>query len=318
MTTVFIIHDLLSRSECDAFREECDSWRAALSNRDLTNYGTSIDLFEDSSLSERHPARKYVDAYFTERWKYLMPSDSSHRDIMRRFLTEGLPSIVQALYEVEHGVYLFNENYIIKESGSNIAFRWHIDAEEQLAALMGSSSKYEYYSAWCALDDVSEQNGTIYFPDDTEFITYQAKIVQQSDSRHIGLCLVPTVPSLTSDMRVAASVQPSEDSEGIPVEASAGSVVIFSSTAWHRSGINTTDQCRRVLYAQYSPEIIRASGRRETSSSDVELGKRKHSDLDGTTCDKHSSESDKEGPLCFAIECTTMHVDLSSAVSEPK
>ena len=43
---------------------------------------------------------------------------------------------------------------------------------------------------------------------------------------------------------------------GDPVLVPAGSIACFSSTAFHRSGPNTTDRMRRVYLAQYSSEPI--------------------------------------------------------------
>ena len=43
---------------------------------------------------------------------------------------------------------------------------------------------------------------------------------------------------------------------GDPVVVPAGSVACFSSTIFHRSGPNTTDEMRRVYVAQYSTEPI--------------------------------------------------------------
>ena len=47
---------------------------------------------------------------------------------------------------------------------------------------------------------------------------------------------------------------------GVPAIVPAGSVVVFSSLSFHRSGPNTTDQMRRAYVTQYSPEIIRRPG----------------------------------------------------------
>jgi ectoine hydroxylase-related dioxygenase (phytanoyl-CoA dioxygenase family) len=46
------------------------------------------------------------------------------------------------------------------------------------------------------------------------------------------------------------------DDPGDPVIVPAGSIVCFSTTLFHRSGANTTDQMRRVYVAQYSAEPI--------------------------------------------------------------
>ena len=46
------------------------------------------------------------------------------------------------------------------------------------------------------------------------------------------------------------------DDPGDPVVVRAGSIVCFSSTVFHRSGPNLTDQMRRVYVAQYSAEPL--------------------------------------------------------------
>jgi hypothetical protein len=46
------------------------------------------------------------------------------------------------------------------------------------------------------------------------------------------------------------------DDPGVPVIAPAGSIAVFSSVCFHRSGANTTDRTRRVYLAQYSAEPI--------------------------------------------------------------
>ena len=43
---------------------------------------------------------------------------------------------------------------------------------------------------------------------------------------------------------------------GIPAIVPAGSIVVFSSYVFHRSGPNLTDKLRRVYLAQYSPRMI--------------------------------------------------------------
>ena len=50
------------------------------------------------------------------------------------------------------------------------------------------------------------------------------------------------------------------EAPGVPAIVPAGSVVVFSSLSFHRSGPNTTDQMRRAYVTQYSPEIIRCPG----------------------------------------------------------
>ena len=53
------------------------------------------------------------------------------------------------------------------------------------------------------------------------------------------------------------------EAPGVPAIVPAGSVVVFSSLSFHRSGPNTTDQMRRAYVTQYSPEILRRPGETE-------------------------------------------------------
>jgi ectoine hydroxylase-related dioxygenase (phytanoyl-CoA dioxygenase family) len=47
----------------------------------------------------------------------------------------------------------------------------------------------------------------------------------------------------------------------------AGSIVVFSSYVFHRSGPNLTDQLRRVYLAQFTPQIIRGPDGRQWGQS---------------------------------------------------
>mgnify|MGYP001612325022 CR=1 FL=1 len=51
--------------------------------------------------------------------------------------------------------------------------------------------------------------------------------------------------------------------EGVPAIVPAGSVVVFSSLSFHRSGFNRTSKMRRAYVTQYSPEPICKPGTSE-------------------------------------------------------
>ena len=87
------------------------------------------------------------------------------------------------------------------------------------------------------LDDVSEANGTVHL------LSYA-----RAGTRDV----VPHVrDEETNDM-----IGYFGDDGGDPVTMSAGSIVCFSSTLFHRSGPNTTEHMRRVYVAQYSAEPL--------------------------------------------------------------
>jgi ectoine hydroxylase-related dioxygenase (phytanoyl-CoA dioxygenase family) len=134
-------------------------------------------------------------------------------------------------------VYLFNEQYVIKAAEKGMKFAWHQDS-----GYVGYPHR-EYLSCWCALDDMSEANGTVYM------LSYD---------RAGGRDTVAHKREAGSNDLVGYH----GDDPGVPVICPAGSIAVFSSNCFHRSGTNTTSAMRRVYLAQYSAEpIIRPDGR---------------------------------------------------------
>ena len=127
--------------------------------------------------------------------------------------------------------YLFNEQFVVKGAERGMKFGWHQDS-----GYIGHPHR-EYLSCWCALDDMSEANGTVYM-----------------------------LPYSRAGVRATAEHQKEEDTNdlvgyfgddaGEPVFVPAGSIAVFSSNCFHRSGTNTTDRVRRSYLAQYSAEPI--------------------------------------------------------------
>jgi len=127
--------------------------------------------------------------------------------------------------------FLFNEQYVVKCAEVGMKFAWHQDS-----GYVGHEHR-PYLSCWCALDDVSEANGTVY--------------------------VLPFPRAGTSGIRKHVREEGTNDlvgyhgnDPGVPVIAPAGSIAVFSSVTFHRSGANTTDKPRRVYLAQYSAEPI--------------------------------------------------------------
>lgn len=127
--------------------------------------------------------------------------------------------------------YLFNEQYVIKAAEKGMHFGWHQDS-----GYIGHDHK-PYLSCWCALDDMSEANGTV------SILPYQ-RAGTRDWVRHAQ-------EDGTNDL-----IGYRGDDAGVPVIVPAGSIAVFSSTTFHRSGTNTTDAMRRVYLAQYSAEPI--------------------------------------------------------------
>lgn len=127
--------------------------------------------------------------------------------------------------------YLFWEQYVIKAGDPDTTFSWHQDSGYV------HENHAPYLTCWIALDDVTEENGSVYLlPYSRSGIRSYIKHIKD-EAANDEVCYFGADP-------------------GIPVVVPAGSIAVFSSVVIHRSGPNTTDKLRRVYLAQYSGEVI--------------------------------------------------------------
>jgi ectoine hydroxylase-related dioxygenase (phytanoyl-CoA dioxygenase family) len=128
--------------------------------------------------------------------------------------------------------YLFWEQYVVKGAEKGMKFSWHQDS-----GYVGYPDHKPYLTCWCPLDDVSEENGTVYvMPFSTIGIKSWVKHIREEG---------------TNDL-----VGYFGKERGVPVIAPAGSLAVFSSLSFHSSGHNRTNQMRRVYLMQYSSEPV--------------------------------------------------------------
>jgi len=126
--------------------------------------------------------------------------------------------------------FLFYEQFVLKGAEKGVSFAWHQDSGYVRAP------HKPYVSCWCALDDVNEENGTVYM------LPYsRAGTRERVEHVRVGRDMVGY----------------HGDDPGDAVIVPAGSIAVFSSVCFHRSGANKSAQMRRVYLAQYSPEPIR-------------------------------------------------------------
>lgn len=153
------------------------------------------------------------------------------RPALRQFLfSDTMAQICRATLGEE--AYLFWEQYVIKAADPQTAFAWHQDSGYV------HEDHAPYLTCWIALDDVTEENGSVYL------LPYSRSGIR-SYVKHIP------------DPMVNDKVCYFGRDLGMPVVVPAGSIAVFSSVVIHRSGPNRTDQMRRVYIAQYSGEIIK-------------------------------------------------------------
>jgi hypothetical protein len=131
---------------------------------------------------------------------------------------------------------LFWDQYVVKGTDKDSSFSWHQDSGYvHIDCPM-------YLTCWVTLDDVTEENGAVYLlPYSRLGIKTVVKHIKDPKNNDL-------VGYFGSDL-------------GDPVAIPAGSIAVFSSYVFHRSGPNLTDKFRRVYLPQYSPsEILNQKG----------------------------------------------------------
>ena len=127
--------------------------------------------------------------------------------------------------------YLFYDQYVAKCAEQGMQFAWHQDG-----GYLGFPHQ-PYVTVWAAVDDMTQENGTA-------FVMPFSRIGIRSLVEHIR------------NPETGDKVGYFGDEPGIPAIVPAGSVVVFSSLTFHRSGANTTSSMRRAYVTQYSVEPI--------------------------------------------------------------
>lgn len=128
--------------------------------------------------------------------------------------------------------FLFWEQYVVKGAEQGMKFSWHQDS-----GYVGHDRHEPYLTCWIALDDMSEENGTVHLlPFSYLGIRTRVKHIQEPGS---------------NDLVGYFGKQP-----GIAMIVPAGTIVCFTSVNFHCSGFNRSPKLRRAYLAQYSAEPI--------------------------------------------------------------
>jgi len=133
--------------------------------------------------------------------------------------------------------WLFWEQYVVKGAGGGMKFSWHQDS-----GYVGYPDHKPYLTCWCALDDMTEDNGTVR-------ILPFSRIGVRTWVKHVK------EPGTNDEVGYFGT------DPGVPVIVPAGSIALFTSVSFHASSANTTGRMRRAYLAQYSAEpILTADG----------------------------------------------------------
>jgi ectoine hydroxylase-related dioxygenase (phytanoyl-CoA dioxygenase family) len=163
--------------------------------------------------------------------RYFVFLASKDRTVLANFIFSDLMADI-CRATVGDNALLFWEQFVVKGTDpKGAAFGWHQDS-----GYVDHPHK-PYVNAWIPLDDVSEANGTIYILPFSRAGTRE-KVEHKPDPH-------------SNDRIGYFGPDP-----GIPFVAPAGSIAVFSSVTFHRSGANLTPRMRRAYAIQYSPEVV--------------------------------------------------------------
>lgn len=161
--------------------------------------------------------------------RYFIDGAYPFRPELGRFIfSDYMAQVCQAT--LGPNVYLFKNQFVVKCADVGMKFAWHQDSGYI------AEPHPPYLTCWTALDDVSEENGTVY-------------VLPWSRSDRPGEFIEHVREPGTNDL-----IGYTGDDPGQPVTVPAGGMAVFSSLTLHRSGANTTNRARRVYLVTYSPE----------------------------------------------------------------
>ena len=163
--------------------------------------------------------------------RYFIANCFQQEPKLRDFLfSELMAEVCQAT--LGDTAYLFWEQYVVKGAEEGMKFSWHQDS-----GYVGYPDHRPYLTCWCALDDMTIENGTVHIlPFSHSGIRSWVQHIREEGSNDL-------VGYFGKDKGIAAIVP-------------AGSIVAFTSINFHSSGNNTTQKPRRAYLAQYSAEPI--------------------------------------------------------------
>lgn len=210
----FILEKVISDADLELLRRTCD---ALIEEQDaeMDRLGT-----DELNLSRRG-SRYFVFLAFRD-----------HPELADVIFSDLMADICRAT--VGGDAMLFWEQFVVKGSSNatKSTFSWHQDA-----GYVDGLPVPPYVNAWIALDDVSEENGTVYL------LPYEAAGTRDRIQHEV-------------DESTGDRIGYFGDHPGVPVIAPAGSIAVFSSTTFHRSGPNVSGRPRRAYALQYAADVV--------------------------------------------------------------
>lgn len=208
----FVLEAVIPEHHLELLRDECQTFIDTMHAR-MDEQGTD-------TIGINHRNKRYfVSNCFRQQPK------------LRAFLFSDLMAEI-CRATLGDNAYLFWEQYVVKGAETGMKFSWHQDS-----GYVGYPDHKPYLTCWCALDDMTEENGTVYvMPFSQIGIRSWVKHIRDEESNDLVGYFGPE--------------------EGVPAVVPAGSIVAFTSVNFHCSGTNYTNNLRRAYLAQYSAEPL--------------------------------------------------------------
>ena len=207
----FILDSVVHADQLAILRDECD--------QGVEDIHKEMDERGEDTLFISHRGRRYFIPWRTR------TSERLRSFVFGEILAEVCKETIGP------NASLFLDQFVVKAAEKGMNFSWHQDSGYI------PFDHAPYLSCWVSLDDVSEENGTVYMLPYSQ-LGIKSRVTHTADPK-------------TNDMVGYYGTNP-----GVPVIVPAGSIAVFSSVCFHRSGPNTTDKARRVYLCQFSVEPI--------------------------------------------------------------
>jgi ectoine hydroxylase-related dioxygenase (phytanoyl-CoA dioxygenase family) len=210
----FVLESVISNAHLALLRECC---RAS-----MEEMNTQMDREGTDTLGINHRGKRY----------FIGQSYRTHPELADFLYGELTAEVCRAT--LGDTAYLHNDQFVVKCEQTRMNFAWHQDGA-YVQARIGDHA--ECITCWCPLDDVNEENGTVYLLPASRF--GKRELVEHH-----------------RDPETNDRVGYFGDDPGDPVIVPAGSMAVFSSLVFHRSGTNPSGSQRRVYLAQFAPEPL--------------------------------------------------------------
>ncbi|MDP6079753.1 MAG: phytanoyl-CoA dioxygenase family protein [Arenicellales bacterium] len=242
----FVLESVIPKDQLELLRNLSDQAVAARTG------GSTVGTAEGAQLMGTASGRVFIFGLETEQ-----PS------MYRALLSDWALKIVGSLTP---DASLFHTEFVVKaqdQGDQGTRFGWHQDGGYNTEPSAGGAMVPDmpHISLWCALDDMSVDNGALrVIPFDRNPmdhpIAYTAPprpgITHQPIYRHQRVTdEKQNINNHVGDVSAYFGNDP-----GDVMKIGAGSVVVFSALTLHGSGINTTDKPRRALNIAYSQSTI--------------------------------------------------------------